>query len=311
MHRLVKQIARVHTLHCRRLVRRDLISGTQQSQVPEIMAPKIQAPDGDFSCDSVIPDVVLSGLAAIHTRKPVQMSAYHGPAAVQGVVARDKHGLDVTHINRVDTERDAAHILLHQREVHGVQQILHRARAARSQQAAVLICAQSSTAHRASHKAHVSGECEGPCWAQELQLAVQVERIIYKDRVPDVPCRLVCKVLGLLPVHSVRIVDADKIHEGNVTHGVLANKHVVPIELILNHIGWHHPVVPTLRCKLSTAAHICDKTIVVPLQVARVLVVQIKTKSLAVMVHVSSEGSKRCVLRTNPVQSHSLSVLGN
>mmetsp|Transcript_68964 Transcript_68964/g.192036 ORF Transcript_68964/g.192036 Transcript_68964/m.192036 type:complete len:202 (+) Transcript_68964:163-768(+) len=102
------------------------------------------------------------------------------------------------------------------------------------------------------------------------------------------------------------VVDAGVIDELHIPHRVLPDEKVVVVELVVHLVD--DPVVAAVRKKLIATRWIREETIVVPLQVPRVLVVQVQAEACAIMVHVSADHAEWRVRRANPADRGAVPV---
>mmetsp|Transcript_19172 Transcript_19172/g.57311 ORF Transcript_19172/g.57311 Transcript_19172/m.57311 type:complete len:349 (-) Transcript_19172:1194-2240(-) len=185
---------------------------------------------------------------------------------------------------------------LHFGEIDLLEQVLRVARAAGDAQAAMLAGAQgAATGGSASEHSVLDAEHVRPAGAQELQLAPPVGRVVQNRGIEDVPQTSVGEVLGGLPIHVVRIVHASIIDELHIAHVVLADEHVVPIELIFHDIRGLKAIVCPIHGKLLASGLVDDITVLVPLDVPGELVVEVQAEALAVVVDVATDLSERRV----------------
>mmetsp|Transcript_2003 Transcript_2003/g.5956 ORF Transcript_2003/g.5956 Transcript_2003/m.5956 type:complete len:390 (+) Transcript_2003:880-2049(+) len=172
----------------------------------------------------------------------------------------------------------------------------------------MLTCAQCGVAHWAAQERVVREfEREGPRGTVHLQPAIRVLLVVCHDAINDVVRLAVCKVLGRFPIERVGVVYAGVPEEYHVAAAVLPDEHVMPIELVLDDIWRHEPIVPAIQRKFVTPGQ--HVTIVVPDEVPGVLVVQVKAIPLVVVVHIAFELSEGRVLRANLAVRVALPVL--
>lgn len=126
-------------------------------------------------------------------------------------------------------------------------------------------------------------EGERPTWKPGCRVG--------EDRIADMPSIWVGKVLRPLPIHTCVTSRCSETDERDVSSCVLANKVIVPIKAILYLTGRDDPIISTVRSDLlPTLVHVDDISILVSLAyIPRVLIVCVRTKIRAIVVHVSTE----------------------
>mmetsp|Transcript_67423 Transcript_67423/g.173608 ORF Transcript_67423/g.173608 Transcript_67423/m.173608 type:complete len:764 (+) Transcript_67423:706-2997(+) len=154
-------------------------------------------------------------------------------------------------------------------------------------------------------------ELEGkrPGRAQHLQQAIAIAGVVSEDGVAEVVSIRVSKVLGLLPIEAVRVVDAGVVDKHDIVECICSNEHVVPVELVLDHVRGPDTVVLACGRELTATLHVRDHAVGAAFQIARHLVVQVQTKALIVVVDITFEGAERSVLWAHAESGHALALL--
>ena len=108
----------------------------------------------------------------------------------------------------------------------------------------MLTCAECSKAHRATHEDVVCElEGEGPRGAENLQHADWIVWVVCEDALPHVVRYTIGKILRGFPIHAMAVVHTLVAQVIDVSHHVLSDEGVVPLELVLDHIGRGEAIV--------------------------------------------------------------------
>jgi hypothetical protein len=113
--------------------------------------------------------------------------------------------------------------------------------------------------------------------------------------------RSVLKVLGTFPVHPVHpVIDTHQADPTDVASVVLPDELVMPIELVLDQVRRVDAVVTTIgqEC-IATVGVRQEASLIVSLDVPRMLAVGVHAKPFVVMENIALDLSEGCVLRTD------------